>query len=199
MKPSLHIVAIIAAAIALALVTDAWHSARHDSQQLAATLAAQNNSIRQAADRETQRDSQLKTALAAMQAQKLAIRTSQQASKELPTVLPQLPLPVTIHDPDLSAPLAPGETPSTTISIPQPDLVPLYDDLQDCRENKAQSDALQKDLADEKMRSAELLHERNAAIATAHGGTFLVRLKRSAKWFGIGAVAGVALAAAVRH
>jgi hypothetical protein len=42
-------------------------------------------------------------------------------------------------------------------------------------------------------------HERDAAIATVHGGTFLTRLKRSAKWFGIGLVAGVAIAAAAHH
>jgi hypothetical protein len=199
MKPSVHIIALIAAAIALALLADAWRSARHDSQQLAATLAAQNTTIQQAADREKQRDTQLTTAIVAIQAQKRAVQTPEQASKQLAAVFPPLPLPVTIHDPDLTAPLAPGEIPLTTISVPQPDLVPLYDELQDSRENNAQSDALQKDLSDEKARSAALLRERDAAVATAHGGTFLTRLKRSAKWFGIGVIAGVAISAAARH
>jgi hypothetical protein len=199
MKPSLHIIALIAAAIALALLADAWRSARHDSQQLAATLAAQNTTIQQAADREKQRDTELTTAIVAIQAQKRAVQTPEQASKQLAAVFPPLPLPVTIHDPDLTAPLAPGEIPLTTISVPQPDLVPLYDELQDSRENNAQSDALQKDLSDEKARSAALLRERDAAVATAHGGTFLTRLKRSAKWFGIGVIAGVAISAAARH
>ncbi len=194
MKLSLHIFAMIAAAIAVALLADAWHSARHDSEQLAAILKTQNSSIQQASERENQRDSQLSTALATIQSQKRAVQTPKQASEQLAAVLPQLPLPVTIRDPDLSAPLAPGESPSTTISIPQPDLIPLYDGLQDCRENKAQSDALQKDLSDEKLRSAALLHERDAAIATAHGGTFLTRLKRSAKWLAIGVAVGAAAA-----
>jgi hypothetical protein len=199
MKPSLHIIALIAAAIALALLAEAWRSARHDSQQLAATLAAQNTTIQQAADREKQRDTELTTAIVAIQAQKRAVQTPEQASKQLAAVFPPLPLPVTIHDPDLTAPLAPGEIPLTTISVPQPDLVPLYDELQDSRENNAQSDALQKDLSDEKARSAALLRERDAAVATAHGGTFLTRLKRSAKCFGIGVIAGVAISAAARH
>jgi hypothetical protein len=199
MKLSLHFVALIAAAIAIALLVDAWHSARHDSEQLAATLKAQNGTIQQAAEQEKQRDSQLSTVLAAIQSQKRAVQTPKQASEQLSAVLPPLPLPISIHDPDLSAPIAPGETPSTTISIPQPDLVPLYDGLQDCRENKAQSGTLQKDLSDEKLRSAALLHERDAAIATAHGGTFLTRLKRSAKWLAIGVVVGAAAAATVHH
>jgi hypothetical protein len=198
MKRSLHFVALIAAAVAIALLVDAWHSARHDSEQLAATLKAQNGTIQQAAEQEKQRDSQLSTVLAAIQSQKRAVQTPKQASEQLSAVLPPLPLPVTIHDPDLSAPIAPGEASSTTISIPQPDLVPLYDGLQDCRENKAQSDALQKDLSDEKLRSAALLHERDAAIATAHGGTFLIRLKRSSKWLAIGVAVGAA-AATVHH
>jgi hypothetical protein len=199
MKLSLQIVALIAAALAIALLVDAWHSARHDSEQLAATLKAQNGTIQQAAEQEKQRDSQLSTVLAAIQSQKRAVQTPKQASEQLSAVLPPLPLPVTIHDPDLSAPIAPGEASSTTISIPQPDLVPLYDGLQDCRENKAQSDALQKDLSDEKLRSAALLHERDAAIATAHGGTFLIRLKRSSKWLAIGVAVGAAAAATVHH
>ena len=199
MKPSLHIIALIAAASALALMADAWRSERHDSQQLAATLAAQNTTIHEAADREKQRDSELTTALAAIQAEKRAVQTPQQAAKQLPAVLPPLPLPVTVRDPDPAQLVAPGEFPLTTISIPQPDLVPLYDELQDSRETKVQSDALQKDLSDEKARSAALLHERDAAIKSAHGGSFLTRLKHSAKWFAIGVAAGAAITAATRH
>jgi hypothetical protein len=199
MKLSVDLILFVAALIAVALLADAWRSARHDSQQLAATLAAQNKVIQQAGDRETQRDSQLATALAAIQSQKRSVHTPQQAAKELATVLPDLPLPVSIRDPDLSVPLPPGETPSTTVSIPQPDLVPLYDDLQDCRATAVQTDALKKDLSDEKTRSASLQHERDAAIAVAHGGTFLVRLKRAAKWFAIGVATGAAVAAVAHH
>lgn len=199
MKPTLHLVALVAAAIAIALLADAWRSARHDSQQLAATLAAQNNTIQQASDREKQRDTQLASSLAAIQTQKRAVQTPHQAATQLASVLPPLPLPVSVHDPDLSIPLPPGESASTTISVPQPDLVPLYDELQDCRASKIQADDLQNDLSDEKMRSAALLRERDSAIAAARGGSFFVRLKRAAKWFAIGAVAGAAVAAAARH
>ena len=199
MKPTLHIAVLLAASIAVALLADAWRSARHDSQQLAATLAAQNTVIQQSGDRERQRDSQLAAALAAIQTQKHAVQTPQQAAKQLPSVLPPLPLPVSIHDPDLSLPLPPGEAPSTTISIPQPDLVPLYDDLQDCRATAVQNDTLKKDLSDEKTKSAALLHERDAANAVAHGGTFFVRLKRAAKWFAIGLATGAAAAAIAHH
>jgi len=114
-------------------------------------------------------------------------------------VLPPLPLPVSIHDPNLSVPLPPGETPATTISIPQPDLVPLYDDLQDCRATAIQNDSLKKDLSDEKTKSAAVQHERDAATAVAHGGTFLLRLKRAAKWFAIGVATGAVAAAIARH
>ncbi len=199
MKPTLDIIIFVAALTAVALLADAWRSARHDSQQLAATLASQNAVIQQANDRENQRDSQLATVLANIQTQKRTVQTPQQAAKQLPFVLPPLPLPVSIHDPDLSAPLPPGDPPTTSISIPQPDLVPLYDDLQDCRASTLQNDALKKDLSDEKSRSASLLHERDAAIAVAHGGTFLLRLKRAAKWFAIGVATGAAVAAVAHH
>lgn len=199
MKPTIDIIVFVAALIAVALLADAWRSARHDSQQLAATLAAQNSVIHQSDDREKQRDSQLAAALAAIQAQKRTVQTPQQAAKQLASVLPALPLPVSIHDPDLALPLPPGETPSTSISIPQPDLVPLYDDLQDCRASTVQNGTLKKDLSDEKARSAALQHERDAAVTVAHGGTFLLRLKRAAKWFAIGVATGAAVAAVARH
>jgi len=198
MKPTLNIVVLLAASIVVALLADAWRLARHDSKQLAATLAVQNTVIEQAGDREKQRDSQLAAALAAIQAQKQTVKSPQQAAKQLPSVLPPLPLPVTIHDPNLSVPPPPGEPLSTTISVPQPDLVPLYDDLQDCRATAVQNGALKKDLSDEKTRSAALLHERDAATAVAHGGSFFQRLKRAAKWFAIGVATG-AVAAAIAH
>jgi len=199
MKPTLDKILLVVTLAAAALLADAWRSARHDSQQLAATLAAQNTVIQQAGDREKQRDSQLATTLAAIQSQKRSVQTPQQAAQQLASVLPPLPLPVSVHDPDLSTPLPPGETPSASISIPQPDLVPLYDELQDCRANADQSDSLKKDLSDEKTRSEALQHERDAAVAATHGGTFFVRLKRAAKWFAVGVVTGVAVAAVTHH
>jgi len=189
----------LAAAIALALLADAWRSARQDSQRLAATLVTQNAVIQQAGEREKLRDSQLADVLAAIQAQKRSTRTPQQAAAQLDSVLPPLPLPVSVQTPNLSSPIPPGETPTTTISVPQPDLIPLYDALQDCRADVAQSDSLQKDLAEEKSRAAALQRERDAAVATAHGGRWLTRMKRSAKWFAIGLAAGALAARIARN
>jgi hypothetical protein len=194
MKPTFNIIGLLAALMGVALLADAWRTARHDSQQLAATLTAQNTLIQQAGDHEKQRDTELAAALATIRSQKRAVQTPQQAVDQLASVLPPLPLPVSINSPNLSAPLLPGEIPSTIVHIPQPDLVPLYDDLQDCRASAIKSDALEKNLADEKTRSAALLHERDAANAAVHGGTMLTRLKRAAKWFAIGLVVGAAVA-----
>jgi hypothetical protein len=207
MKPILQAVLAFAAALAIALFADAWRSARRDSQQLAATLSSQNAALERAAGFEKQRDSQLAAALAAIQAEKRAVRTPQQAAKQLPSVLPPLPLPISVAG--LITPLPPGESatdstssgPSTSasISIPQPDLVPLYNALQDCRASALQNTALVKDLADERSRSESLLRERDAALVVARGGTLVVRLKRAAKWFAIGAATGAVFAAAAHR
>jgi hypothetical protein len=213
MKSRLQLIGLLAAVGAIALLVDAWRSARHDSLQLAATLASQNAVIQRAGSQEKQRDSQLASVLAEIHAAKLSVHTPQQAAQKLPEVLPALPLPVSIHIPDLSAkplesPYDPpdsspktllGEAAPASISIPQPDLIPLYNALQDCRTSQAQSTTLEKDLSDEKSRSAALLQERNAALTAAHGGTILQRLKRTAKWFAIGLATGAALAAASHH
>src|SRR4029077_11716378 len=96
MKPTFNLIALGAALIAAAFLASAWRTARHDSQQLAATLAAQNTLIQQAGDREKQRDSQLAGALAAIEAQKRAIHTPQQAARQLGSALSPLPLHILI-------------------------------------------------------------------------------------------------------
>ena len=214
MKFPLQLIGLLAAVAAIGLLADAWRSARHDSQELAATLASQNAVIQQASVQEKQRDSQLQSVLAEIHAAKLSVHTPQQAAQDLPEALPPLPLPLSIHFPDLSRkptdspseppnPSAKGlpdePTPAASISIPQPDLIPLYNALQDCRASQFQSSTLEKDLSDEKTRSAALVHERDAALTAAHGGSILNRLKRAAKWFAIGLAAGATLAAASHH
>jgi hypothetical protein len=191
MKITLHAAVLIAAAIALALLADAWRSARHDSAQLTATLATQKTTIQQAEEREKQRDAQLSTAIAAIAAQKIKVQTPQQAATAIPSVLPPLPLPISIHLPDLSASSKSKEELPASVSIPQADLKPLYDEIQDCRATEMESDATKKDLADEKTQIAALLRERDVAVAAAHGGAFWVRLKRDIKWFAIGIAVGV--------
>lgn len=192
MKLNLHTVVLIAAAITLALLADAWRSARHDSAQLTATLDSQKTAIEQAAEREKQRDAQLTTALEAIATQKSKIQTPQQAATAIPSVMPPLPLPVSIRLPDLSASSKSNEDLPASISVPQADLKPLFDGLQDCRANALENDTTKKDLADQKAQAAALLRERDAAVAAAHGGSFWIRLKREAKWFGIGIAVGAA-------
>ena len=201
MKPLRDIVLAAAAIIALALLADAWRNARHDSQQLTATLAAQNKQIQQAGTREDQRDSQLATTLAVIQNQKRTIHTPEQAAAKLSSVLPPLPLPVSIPSTRLSPPPQPlpSDLPAMSIAIPKPDLIPLYDALQDCRASTLQIDSLQKDLSDEKSLAAALKQERDAAISTTKGGTLLTRIKRATKWFIVGLTVGAVMAAATHR
>lgn len=195
---TLHRILFTAALLAVALLADAWRTARHDSAQLAATLVSQKVALQQAADHEKQRDAELSAALSAITSQKNKVQTPQQAAAAIPSVLPPLPFPVSVHIPTLTPSAKPADDLPTTISIPQPDLKPLYDELQDCRAASLQSAVAQKDLADEKVRSSALAKERDAAVAAAHGGSFWVRLKREAKWFAIGIAVGAA-ATAVAH
>ena len=76
--------------------------------------------------------------------------------------------------------------------VPSADLKPLYDFVQDCRACQAQLSSARADLADEQVKSAALIKERNAALNAAKGGSFWTRLKRNAKWFALGAGVGAA-------
>ena len=199
MKSTLHIALLVVALIVIALLADAWRSARHDTAQLNSTLATQNTAMQQAAALEKQRDTQLAAALAAIAAQTRAVQTPQQAGQAIPTVLPPLPLPVSIQLPALSPLTSPAPPPPAELSIPQADLKPLYDDLQDCRASALENETTKKDLASEQTRSAALTRERDTAVAVAKGGPFWVRVKRSAKWFAIGVAAGATAAALAHH
>ncbi len=87
------------------------------------------------------------------------------------------------------AQMPPGELPAT-LRIPQQDLKLLYDALEDCRACQASLAAAQSDLADERTQLTATAAERDAALKSAKGGSFWTRLKRSAKWFAIGAALG---------
>jgi hypothetical protein len=198
MSRTLQIAIFAALFLAAALIADSWRTARRSSAQLAATLAAQNELIGQAVARQQQRDAQLDAALASIADEKRHVQTPKQAMEAIPSVLPPLPLPVRVQLPDLTPLPKPGNLAPASISIPQADLKPFYDGLQDCRACALERDATKKDLADEQARIAALTRERDAAIAAARGGTFWSRLKHATKWFVIGAAAG-ALASAASH
>jgi hypothetical protein len=195
MKPTWHAFAAGAALLAAALAADSWIAARRASSQLAAALASQNALLAQASDREHQRDAQLASALAQIAADKRRTQTPQQAAEALASVLPPLPLPIPLRLPDLTVAPTPSEPAPASITVPQADLKPLYDALADCRACALERDALKKDLGDEQAKTTALLRERDAAVAAARGGAFWSRLKRSAKWFAIGAALGAASAA----
>jgi len=188
--------ATFAALIAAVFIADAWRTAHRNSAQLTATLAAQNALIRQAAAQEQQRNTQLSAALNSIATEKKRVQTPQQAVEAIPSVLPPLPLPVKVSLPDITPLTKPDDESPASISIPQSDLKPLYDSLQDCRASALERDATKQDLADEQAKVAALTRERDAAIAAAHGGSFWLRLKQATKWFMVGAVAGAAATAA---
>jgi len=210
MSRTLHIIAAAASLLAILLVGDAWRVTRRNSAQLAATLSAQNALITQSAAREQQRNQDLATALASISAEKKRVQTPQQAAAAIPSVLPQLPLPIKISLPNLAPSPQPPDQASPTnqptdnhapasISIPQLDLKPLYDTIQDGRACILERDATKKDLADEQSRLASVTRERDAAIVAAHGGNLWSHVKQAAKWFAIGAITAAIATKATRR
>jgi len=83
--------------------------------------------------------------------------------------------------------------------IPAADLKPLFDYVQDCRSCQAQLAAAKQDSTDNSAKLAAVTKERDAAIATAKGGTFWQRLHRNALWFVVGAGAGAVAVCSTGH
>jgi hypothetical protein len=112
----------------------------------------------------------------------------------LPQAVPQAGGP---RRQDFSVPAPPcSSTGDCSAQIPNVDLKPLYDFVQDCRACQAQLAAARQDSADDRSKIAALTLERNAAVTASKGGSFWRRLRRNTLWFvagaGLGAAAGYA-------
>jgi hypothetical protein len=209
----------------------AWQADRRDRAQLTAQLAADQQSIAQAAAGQHDRDTLLNQTLAQITTQKQSAATPAQVLKALPNAL-ALPEPITLQpsntenvgarfiapsagatstNPPQSANAKPvaSQTGLPENPIPKPgqpgdailpaaDLKPLYNFALDCKACQAKLAASQGDLNDEKVKTAALTKERDAAVQAAKGGSALRRIARAAKWFALGAAAG-AVAAKAAH
>jgi hypothetical protein len=202
-----------------------WQADRRDRDQLASQLAAAQQTIAQASVNQHDRDTLLNQTLAQISAQKQAAVTPAQILKDLPNAI-SLPQPITLQPskpenvgarfivpttgatsttpPPAAAQsrLPDNPTPKsaqpTDAVLPATDLKPLYDFALDCKACQAKLAASQRDLTDEKTKTAALTKERDAAVRTAKGGSALRRIARAAKWFAIGAAAGAIAAKATR-
>jgi hypothetical protein len=203
------IVAVIAI-VALAVFLFAWRDSRDAAIRLQATVDAAKKTIADAGDRENARDAQLKQALAQISTAKDRVRTPKEAAAAIPAALTQLPEPIQIDLPQ--AP--PGVQETTTAksgttterlmptpaiaSIPQADLMPLFDAAEDCHACQLKLSAAQADLSDQTAKLAATSSERDAALKAAKGGSAWARVKRAALWFIIGAGVGAISTRVVR-
>jgi len=193
-KAGLLIAAAALSALGI-LAARSWLEAHDAAVHLAATLDAQKQIVAQADERERQRAASLAATLATITQAKRQVYTPARAAAEIPQLLPPLPEPVKIEIP---APTPEQPEPPAAATVPQDDLKPIYDALQDCRACQASVAATRDDLTDERDKLGAVTAERDAAVRAAHGGGFWSRLRRNTKWFVIGAASG-AIATAAAH
>ena len=107
---------------------------------------------------------------------------------------------LTLESPSLAAPTNQQALPDApSAQIPAADLKPLFDFVQDCRSCQAQLAAAKQNATDNAAKLTALTRERDAALATAKGGTFWQRLRRNALWFVVGAGAGAVAVCGTGH
>jgi len=206
------------ALVLIAVIVISWREDRRDRAQLAAQLASAQQALNAADARQHDRDAQLQQSLAAIAQSKRTVQSPTQILADLPNQLP-LPTPLTFEAPAPQPGIAASstgtpacadaakrklspkncaDTRSPSLVIPPEDLKPLYDFTLDCKACQSKLTTAQADLSDEKIKTATLSKERDAALQAAKGGTLLRRIGRAAKWLAIGAAAG-ALAAKSTH
>jgi hypothetical protein len=192
---TLAAIAALAAFCLAIMVVRSWNASRQAAHEMRLTFSTQKNILDQANKREQQRDAILSKNLARISHDERTAKSPADIAKRLPAAFPPLPQPVSVS----LAPRAPDvpEAPAV-ITVPQDDLKPLFDRLEDCRACQERLATAQQDLSDERAKVSALTIERDTAVKAARGGGFWSRFRTGAKWFAIGGAMG-ALAASAAH
>jgi len=189
-------------------VSVAWQAVRREQAELQQKLNAAEQQVHDATERQQDRDTELNKVLALLASKKRTVQTPKQVMDALPDILP-LPEPLSADagsistlsrsDADRQAGSGgPSAPESPKIALPLNDLKPLYDFAVTCKACQAELAATQADLKDERLKTGTLSRERDSALQAARGGTVMKRVVRAAKWFALGAAAGV-VAAKLAH
>ena len=195
---------VILAAIAMLLifslaliVVRSRNASRQAANDMAEVLRAQATVLVQANKREQQRDAILRKNLTQLSRAERSAKNPAEIAKRLPAAFSPLPQPLSVSlAPRASGPDAP-EAPAI-ITVPQADLQPMFDHLEECRACQERLATAEQDLNDERAKVSALTIERDAAVKAVRGGGFWSRLRSNAKWFAIGGAMG-ALAASAAH
>jgi hypothetical protein len=202
-NPLLSRTIAVAAAIAafivfsLAMIVVRARNASHQAtMQMRATFSTEEPILVHAEKREQSRHAILAQELRTTAKAKRAVKTPAEAAARLPEALAPLPQSFSVN---LPANTQDEPAPPAVITVPQADLKPLLDRLQDCRACQDQFAAAQQDLKDEQAKVSALTIERDTAVKASRGGGFWSRLRSGAKWFAIGGVMGALAASTARR
>jgi len=192
---ALAAIAVLTAFCLAIIVAYSWNASRRAASEMRVVFRAQAPLLDQAEKREQQRHIVLRKDLAGISKAERAVKTPAEIAKRLPTAFPPLPRPVwaSLAPRASDAPEAPA-----IITVPQEDLKPLFDRLEDCRACQEQLATAQQDLSDERAKVSALTMERDAALKATRGGGFWDRFGAGVKWFAVGAAMG-AIAASAAH
>jgi hypothetical protein len=196
-------------AVIAALAYFAWRDARNDLGFMRATIDAQKQIIEDSRRAMAENQQKLTDSLAEIERQRKQVKTPEQAARAIPQVIPRV-TPTIVEMPRSEPRLQPQDGPASSppdssrgdaeitkkAEIPLDQLKTLYDFAQDCQACKFKLDAAQVDKAELLKQLAAVEKQKAAAVTAAHGGSFLVRLKRESK-HALGAAAGAAAGAAI--
>ena len=195
---ALAAVAALAAFCLAIVVVRARNASRQAADDMGVIFRAQAPVLDQANKRERHRHAVLSKDLAQIARAKRSATKPADIAKRLSATFSPLPHPLVVSLAPRSSEPGAADAPAI-ITVPQADLKPLFDHLEDCRSCQERLGASQQDLSDERAKVAALTIERDAALKAARGGGFWPRFRTGVKWFAIGAAAGALAASAAHH
>jgi hypothetical protein len=195
---ALAAVATLTAFCLAIIVVRSGKASRRAADDMRIVFQAQAPILDQANKRELQRKAIVGKDLAQIARIKRSVTQPAEIARRLPAAFSPLPHPLSISF-AARATGAGAPDPPAVITVPQADLKPMFDHLQDCHACQEQLRATEQDLSDEQAKVTALTIERDAAIKAARGGGFWSRLRTGARWFALGAAAGALAVSAAHH
>jgi hypothetical protein len=210
---ALKLMFVLAVFVGVVITVRAWVEARRDAEALKRTIATQKSVLDGADADERENAIALQKALSQIDALRRRVRTPVQAAQGLNQILP-LPTPIDYGAAGVSAQnnqlgaittttRAPSSTNDTTkdlpespkpksdkaehsATLPEADLIPLYNYTQECRACTLELDAARNNVLDGQKKIAALTAERDAAIRTAHNRGVIQHVRDSVLWIAVG-------------
>jgi uncharacterized coiled-coil protein SlyX len=184
----IYIPAIVVLIVLAVLIGSAWSAHVKDEARRDAVIHEQEETIADLHEAMDKRQAELKQQLSELEGRKQSVIKVPSSAPQI--IREMIPTPI-----QQTAAIEKDTLPNAPVAVlTKQNEIDLAQFALSCKECDTRLQAVEADKADQTKQIAALTTERDAAMKAAKGGSVLQRLRRNAKWFVIGGLAGYGIA-----